>query len=116
MKRHFLIIIFITIVFSCNNASKNTQKDLLPESKMVEVLLDIHIAEAKVSEMKLNKDTAFAIYQELENEIWKKHQLDKAKFVKTKTFYINNLDLYENLYKKIIDSLGVMESYQNSLR
>lgn len=76
---------------------------------MVEILVDIHLAEGFVQSLSIPYDSSKVLYPILETQIFEKHGI-------TDTVYINSLEHYlldaakmEYLYERTIDSLALRE-------
>ena len=82
---------------------------------MVGILIDIHFLDAQIKEMNLPPDTSLYIYKTLEEDIWVNHATSEKQFKESLKYFINNSVEYEEIYKKVIDSIGVMESMEKSL-
>lgn len=76
---------------------------------MVEMLVDIHIAEGLVSSFPIHYDSARVIYPYLENEVFAKHQIADTVFHQSLQYYMRDAKLMDRLYARTIDSLHVIE-------
>ncbi len=113
MKRIFLLIIPI-LLFSCEEEAPKIPTDIIPEEKMTTIFKEILLLESQVEHFKFGRDTAQQVYEEMENEIWAKNEVTEARFKKSHRYYLENLEGYENIYKALIDTFGVMESKKES--
>lgn len=73
---------------------------------MVNILTDIHIAEAKTTAMQLRSlDSSVIVYEKLQKEIWEKYKVDTLLYQKSYSFYTSHpshlTDIYEQVEKKI---------------
>jgi hypothetical protein len=85
-------------------------KNLIPESKMVRILADIHLAEAQVESTVAYPDTALMAFGKLQNNIWKKHGVTEDQFRDTYNFYSKNIKEMDRLYEIITDTLIAREA------
>ena len=111
-KYIFLIIPFF---FSCSEKQKSST---LPEKKMIEVLVDIHLTEGKVNAMHLGTvDSSLVVYNYLEKQIFKKHGVDSARFTNSLNDYLREPKSFKELYKKVSAKLNEMsESRTKSIK
>lgn len=107
MKR--LIILFL-LLSACANTEQPPQ-NLLSKPKMVDVLVDIHIAEAKANRIQLRSyDSTQAYYRKLEREVFEKHKVDTAVYRMSYKYYMNHMKELDEIYTAVVDSLSLRES------
>lgn len=100
--RIFFLSLFIIVFFSCRNEVK-VPKDILPGSKMEEVMLDLVKADEIVNQQSY-ADSAAGIRvkrERLYQKVFKIHKVSKEEFKKSLTFYQNRPDLL----KIVLDSM-----------
>ena len=114
MKRIFFIISFTLFIFSCSNQRNKIPEHILSEEKMKAVFIDIHFLDVKIEQMKLGPDTAIQVYEVLEDSIWYKHNIKESQFKESHRYYLENTTQLENIYKNLIDSIGIIESLEKS--
>jgi ADP-glucose pyrophosphorylase len=107
VKNIFLVIILLT-VFSCGE-SENKPDKLLPKGKMVEMLIDIHILESKIQNLRLKKDSSQLLFNSFEREVFKNNNVDKEVYLRSFEYYLNDVDAMEEIYEVVIDSLNFLE-------
>ena len=99
----FVLFSFLTL-FSCKNES---QKWLVTPSKMIDVLADIHIAEAAVEgDVPTMKDSIMALYYP---QIFAKNGVSKADFDSTFTIASRQPQALQNLYKEVEKKLKLID-------
>jgi len=91
----FSIILFFAI--SCNNNDEIINKD-----KFILILLDIHKGNAIFSEKKFIDITLKKKNASYYNYYFKKHNITKAQFEKTLSYYSQNLEEYLKIYDDVI--------------
>jgi hypothetical protein len=83
----------------------------LSKDQMINILIDIHLAEAKVGRLPFRSlDSSKALFRKMELDIFKKHQVDTATYRKSFEFYLNNTSRLDEIYAAVIDSLSYRES------
>ncbi len=106
----FAWIVPIILFFSCSQFTKNDlPQGVLPESKMVPILVDIHLAEARANVMNPHLDSArlyFAVYKD---SIFKKNNVTKIEFDSSYSYYMHNIALMDKIYMTVVDSLSLRQ-------
>ena len=88
---------------------------LLPKEKMVSVLVQLHLLEARVEASRLSTDSARALFQAQKKEIlWKNNIADGDTLLQRSYRYyaVNQKDMGD-IYKAVIDSLQLREAQLN---
>lgn len=97
--------------FSCNK--HKIPEDILTEDEMVEVLIDIHLAEGMVSSFPIHYDSQRVLYPYFENEVFLKHDIPDSVFKKSLEYYMLDIKTMDRIYARTIDSLHVVEKARN---
>jgi len=84
-------------------------KGLLPRDKMVSLLIDIHILEAKVNKLRLKSDSAKAVYNTFEEKIFLDHNVDRAVYDRSLQYYLIETKELKKVYQVVIDSLNLRQ-------
>ena len=103
------LIIFFLLLSGCISEVKPPQS-VLAKEKMVDILIDIHIAEAKANRIQLRSyDSIQAYYKKLEADIYKKHKVDSVVYRKSFTYYMDHIKQMDEIYAAVVDSLNLKE-------
>ena len=99
------------LIVSLAGCTKDTSVPdyVIPKEKMVPFLIDIHLAEAKIKVLKLEYDSSIAFYRKLEDEVYKKHQINDSIYMESYNYYLNQPELMVEIYGQVIDSLSLRE-------
>ncbi|MBC7922857.1 MAG: DUF4296 domain-containing protein [Ferruginibacter sp.] len=82
----------------------------LSQSQMVQILTDVHLAEAKTSRITLRSlDSSRTLYQRYEEEILKNYRTDTATYRKSLRFYLENTGYLDEIYQTVVDTLSQRE-------
>lgn len=108
MKKLFLPILCIWLIFSCGSKDK-LPKGVYPKDKMASYLKDIYLLEAKIELMSIPFDSARVIFYEYEDKLKIKHQIDDSVYKKSFSYYIQKPKHMADIYSLIADSLGIEE-------
>ncbi len=98
--------LFLLMTLSC--AKKN--KFIIPERKMVPVLVDIHIANEISSFRDLGDDGMAFDSVKTYGWVFEKHDITKAEFDSSMAFYAQKSDALNKIYDKVIASISKMEA------
>lgn len=101
------------VLFSCKS-EEELPEDILSEEKMVEVLIDIRIAEGKVGTLNVGRDSSRVLYDELERQIFERLGLDSATYSKSYQYYVAKPQLYLRVNDIVLDSLKVRQQRLDS--
>ena len=109
MKKRICIFFLTGLLFSCGNEKEKTvatPADVLPKEKMALVITDIHLAEAKAS-LQPTPDTSS---EKLNfRMIFEKNKITKDQYEKSIAFYIDNPELMNEVYEKVLNELSRMQ-------
>ncbi len=107
MRIWLISILFLTTI-SCSNNEANYK--IIDKNNMVDVLVDIHLADATLSiaNLKINRDTSdIELYY---NDIFLKHHITQHQFENSLTYYTSRPKEFEKIYEKVSEKLAKMES------
>lgn len=88
-------------------------EDILSHREMVQLLIDLRIAEGKINAVTQFKRYENEIFNVLEKDIFEKHQVDSLTYVKSYNYYLTHPQLYLKITDEVIDSLKVRQSRLN---
>lgn len=109
MKRLFCIL-FCFSLLSCGTEQPETPENLLSQAQMVQILADIHTAEAQIESQVVYPDTAIMVFNQQEKAIFEKHEVTEQQFRDTYNYYQENLKQMDALYEIIVDTLSLRET------
>jgi hypothetical protein len=112
VKKTVVFISVLAILFSCDG--RKVPEGILDEDKMVEVLIDIHLAEGLVSTFPIHYDSSRVLYPLFEKEVFKKHQIPDSVFRMSLEYYMQDTKKMDRMYARTIDSLHVVEKSGNN--
>ena len=109
LKKIYLIIIVFLIVIplSCKNSHKN--KYLIPEKTLINLLTDIHLADATTFVARELQSTS--VYDTLSYSlyIFDKYNVTRQQFDSTLSYYSANPATLEKIYEKVVNNLSRIE-------
>ncbi len=96
-------VLGLMFVWACN--ANKTPSNVIERNKMVNVLADMHLADAVLAKVE-NQDTMLMMASSKYYFIFKKHQIDSAKFTNSLKYYNTEPDEFKKMYAKVVDSLN----------
>ena len=107
MKKIYLILI---VFFSCTN-EVNIPDDIMSKDEMIEFLFDVNLINTSRGFTNISKNNYFLIRDTM---LFKKHEIDCLKFVKSNDFYSRNPRLYIKIYEGIdAKTSAIIDSINN---
>ena len=113
MKRSILGL-FIVLVVSCS--SSNPPVDVMGETEMISYLIDLHITEASVQNLRLKKDSAELVFGVQQKYLHKKHNITDTTFVVSYNYYLEHPVVLESIYSAVVDSISLRQSLLNEVK
>lgn len=93
---------------SCSNSGNKGA--IMNEEAMVKYLIDLHIAEAQVQNLRLKKDSSDIVFDIYEKHLLDSNDLTDSLFIRSYNYYLRNPQLMENIYESVVDSISVRKS------
>ncbi len=108
MKKIIWFLI-IPAVLSC------TKKDELPDgyltdTEMVEFLIDLHITQSKVQNLRLSNDSAELLFMILEKDLFEQYEIKDTIFFNSYGWYLDRPDQMHEIYTSVVDTLTLRQS------
>ncbi len=85
-------------------------ENFINKNDMINILIDLHIAEAKVSVINLQMEEARKNYAIERKIIFKKYKTSQMAFDSSFKYYSLNVKELDLIYTNVIDSLNLMQS------
>lgn len=107
MKKYLIAIILITM-YSCSWV-KNKEENIIEEKQFVDLLIDIHLADAVVSNegyKLINDSVKLDLYYDY---VLKKHNISRNKFKQTVIYYTKKPNEYNKIYEQVLEKLSKQE-------
>ena len=111
MKKVFFFFL-IVLLTGCLN-EKQTPENIMSKKDMVAFLIDLHIVEAKINKVRIPNDTVKLFFPEIEQELYKKHNISDSIYLESYKHYLENVRDMEEIYAAVVDSLSLRERILN---
>ncbi|WP_426492543.1 DUF4296 domain-containing protein [Hymenobacter sp. 102] len=83
---------------------------LIPQDKMISVLIEMHLLEARTEAAALPQDSARALFRQAQKAVYWRHNIDDSTFVQSYRYYaVHDKDL-DAIYAAVVDSLSLREA------
>jgi hypothetical protein len=108
MKK-ILFICFSILLIGCKDKNE-LPEGIMTRQEMFPLMLDIYVAEEKLTDLGIPRDTLINIYETYEGMLFEKHNTDHEVYKRSLAYYYENPKGLEMIYEKILDSLTISES------
>ncbi len=108
-KLLFILLLTVFAFIACDDSVVPKPENLVKEKQMIEMLVDIHMAEATFSKFRhdsimKNNSSANFYYSVLD-----KHQVPDSVFEKSFVYYASVPKDFEKMYRKVMNQLNEIE-------
>lgn len=84
-------------------------KGVIPPSAMVVVLTDLHIADARLGEIRLRSDSLQNLSKRYKSDILDRHGYTSEDFERSMVFYLDHPVIFDDVYEAVIDTLNLRQ-------
>lgn len=112
-KKLFLLAVILCAV-ACGKDAVMIPEEVMDQQEMVDVLIDIRVAEGMIGSLNLKEDSAKAVFKGFEKKIFQEHGIDSASYTTSYNFYLTHPELYLEITDVVLDSLKSRNSRQYS--
>lgn len=116
MKGFGLLMAICMFIWSCEGEEQVVPDDLLSENQMVGILIDVHLAESKLNEVKGDISVRVDLFNTYATSIYEQHGTDSVQYVTSHNYYMQNLEVMKGIYQKVSDSLKVLRDSAASVK
>jgi hypothetical protein len=95
------------MAFSCGE--KSSSIEVMTEDEMINFLIDLHLAEANVQDLRLKVDSAEVVFATVERLLYKQHGTTDSMFINSYQYYLERPEQLEIIYTAVIDSLSLRQ-------
>ncbi len=110
--RPFIIFCLAVTLVSCRKSKNTMPEGIVKPDRMVEVLADIHLAEAWVFEQKMLPEKARKWLDFYYDVVFRIHHVTREEFTASLDFYRQHPETLDKIYEEVVTRLNVeMEKY-----
>jgi hypothetical protein len=110
MKQLFVILFVAVLAFAaCDKLPVEKPENLIKKGKMIDMLVDIHIAEATYKHMRYDSVFKNSSEADFYYSILEKYGVPDSVFEKSFVFYASTPKNFEKMYRKVMNKLSEKE-------
>jgi hypothetical protein len=110
MKRICLLSLLLSLLFvSCKSNKDATPSDVLSKDKMVDVLVDVHLAEASLGLERISGPRLDQLTAKKYDSVFMKHQITYEQFKTSYEYYVEHPVVLDDMYQEVINHLSTMQ-------
>lgn len=112
IKNWILFVSIVMLTVSCDSIFTSKPAGTLNEDEMIDILVDIHLTEAtlRISNDSLSRKNDTTDQRIRFAHVFRKHDIDPDDFNKSMDYYLEHIELLDNIYKEVINRLTEMEA------
>ncbi|MEN8186111.1 MAG: DUF4296 domain-containing protein [Bacteroidota bacterium] len=111
--KFFTYIFVLVFLLSCESKTNlEKPKDLIPEDQMVDLLVDINLANAAKSVKNKNAQKKIN-YMPL---VYEKYNIDSTRFANSNLYYTSKVDEYRRIFQEVDERLEDLRANQLSIQ
>ena len=100
-------MLLLGTVWSCKKESK--PQGILSRAQMVDWMIDMYIAEARIQLLSLPVDSAYKLFRPYQDSLMRQKDLKDSVLRVSYQYYLQHSDELESIYDAVIDSLSLRE-------
>ncbi len=109
-KLLIILSFFLTLtIASCSGGDSEKPDQVLDEKEMVDVLVDVHLAEAVLTRVRGKGENVEGLTNAYYQKVFEKHEINKKIFDTSMYYYQQNLGEMDEIYEQVITELNKME-------
>ncbi len=110
MKYLSLLLVVTSIFLLGACTSEDAPSSVLGKDKMVNILMQLHLAEAFVNANYPFSDSSKFVYKSMEDSVLRVQGTDVVTFDSSMAYYQRHAELLDGIYSAVVDSLSLRES------
>jgi hypothetical protein len=112
-----VILIFLSLatgLLSTSCSKKQVQEGILPQDKLVNIMIEFYLAESRLGKLGITQDSARKLFIPFEDSVLKKYEVSDSALSKTYQYYFDHPTEMEKIYEVVLDSLSLRERKASS--
>ncbi len=110
IRNSIVFILLVLVAVSCDKPAFKKPEHLVGEDKMIEMMVDIHLAEATFNNLRardslVRKSSSADFYYSVLN----KYQVPDSVFEKSFVYYASYPKKFEKMYRNVMNKLSIMD-------
>jgi len=112
MTKYVMMVFVFGLFMSCDNDKMNKPDNLIPESRMVDIIVDLSMLNSGQGLNKALLDNAGIIP---EDYVYAKYGIDSIQFNSSNAYYAHNIDMYQDIYTNVKLKLNSKKEFYKKL-
>ncbi|GAB1453279.1 hypothetical protein MASR2M47_33350 [Draconibacterium sp.] len=108
-KIAFILALLIPVFIACENSVFKKPKHLVNEKQMIDMLVDIHLAEATYNRMRNDSTVRNSSSVNFYYSVLAKYEVADSVFEKSFVYYASNPKNFEKMYREVMNKLSETE-------
>lgn len=106
LRRIFLLLGVVVWAVSCG---ERTPEGIMSRKEMVKVMEDIYIAEEKINQLALSRDSAKMVFEVMQKKVFENAAITDSAFRRSFDYYMERPREMELIYTALVDTLQLKE-------
>lgn len=108
-KLQVIFLLLVVALVACDEPPFPKPENLIGEKKMIEMLVDIHLAESTYNTMRYDSIVKRSSSADFYYSVLDKYQMPDSVFEKSFVYYASDPKNFEKMYRKVMNELSEME-------
>ena len=104
-----ILLTLIIMISSCGDKVKNVPDNIVDESMLVPLLVDIHLTDAMLTKEKKPQTEKYEEAIKLYPSVLLKHNINRAVFDSTIRYYVKSPEKFAKIYDDVLRELSILE-------
>lgn len=110
-----IILSFTAGLLSTSCSKKQSQEEILPQDKLVNIMIEFYLAESRLGKLSIKQDSANKLFIPFEQSVLRKYEVSDSALSKTYQYYYDHPTEMEKIYEVVLDSLSLRERKASSV-
>lgn len=106
----FFVLLISVVACSDQQQQLDTPENLIPKKKMIDVMVEMQILEAKIVESRLQKDKALAAFNKAQKKLLASFEVDSTQYYTSDHYYMQDVATYQQLISAMTDTIDQMRN------
>ena len=107
-KTVLLLVISVLSLYSCKKEGR--PDDVLSQEELADLMVEFYIAEGKLNNLPIARDSAMKLFLPFEQSVMKKKKISDEVLSRTYKYYLDHPVEFEKVYDAVIDTLSLRET------
>ena len=104
-----LFIVVGLMLFPVSCKTENKPDKILAPKELTGFLVDVFLAEAKLTQIRLDRDSALRLFMPFEKKLMEERKIDSIVLKETYRYYLNHPAEFEKIFETVMDTLSLRE-------